>query len=36
VTLTGVKGARTRLRVVLPAHTDHLVGISATVTITFV
>jgi len=34
-TLSGAKGSRAALRVVLPAHTDHLAGVSKTVFITF-
>ena len=36
VVLKGSRGSRALLRVVLPAHSDHLAGTSRTVTITFV
>ncbi len=35
VRLTGARRSTTRLRVVLPGHTDHLQGVSPSVTITF-
>jgi len=35
IVLKGAKGSKAVLRVVLPAHADHLVGTSKTVTITF-